>query len=191
MNKHRALPCIVGIAAVLGMPAAEAASVSLLPASSTVPLSDGTGTLELFMDFTDDPTIGGGIDLALSGPISFNSFTPSAYFSTVPEAGFTGYGAAAADADFEIHFGNFAGLSGLNKLGDVRVNLLGTGAGQVAININSAFGDFYSTGSIKQIVSLNGAQVNVVPLPATAWLFATGFGLVGGWRRLVGKPRRA
>lgn len=175
MNPRKTLSWVIALIAVSAMPAAQAASISLTPASSTVALSNGTTTLELFMDFTNDPTIGGGIDLDLSGPISLGpfAFAPSTYFTTIPDQGFSGFGTVNADADFEIHFGNFAGLSGANKLGDITVNLLGEGTGNIAIAINTEFGSFFSTSSVEQLVSLNGAQVNTVPLPASAWLFAT------------------
>ena len=116
--------------------AGQAASVYLTPASSTV-ISPGTTTLELFMDFTGDPTVGGGIDLDLSSGISVASFTPSAYWVAETDPFFSDYGTADADADYEIHFGNFAGLVGVNKLGDLTINLLGLGSQSIAMNINT------------------------------------------------------
>ncbi len=164
---------------------AQAASIYLSPASSSVPLSAGTVTLELFADFTNEPTVGGGIDLAFAGPTSLSGFTPSSWFTTVPDPAFTGYGSANADADFEIHFGNFAGLSGLNKLGDLTLNLSGLGQIQVAMAINSLYGDFFPTTGIDPLdVTLGGADVNVVPLPASVWLLGTAVAALAGRRRL-------
>jgi hypothetical protein len=167
---------------VLALPAAEAASVYLTPAGQTVNELAGPVTLGLYMDFTGDPTIGGGIDLDFQGPISVGSFTPTAYFTNTADPFFTGYGTADADNDFEVHFGNFAGLSGVNKLGDLSVNLLGPGAGTIAISINSTFGAFYNIGSVQQSVTLTGAGINVVPLPAGIWLLLTGVGALAGRR---------
>jgi len=167
-------------------PAVNASSVYLDPASSDVQLSDGTATLSLYMDFSDTLTVGGGIDLSLSGPISFNSFTPTAYFSGL-DSFFTGYSTANADGDLEVHFGDFAGLGGVNKLGDLTVNLNGLGTGNIGMNINSLYGDFYDTSSNLMSVSLQGAQINVVPLPAAAWLLMSALGLLLPGRRLIGK----
>ncbi len=172
-------------ATLLFATASQAASIYLTPAASTVPVSNGTTTLELFMDFTGESTIGGGIDLALTGPISIASFAPSSYFDTQTDAAFTGFGTADADNDFEIHFGNFAGLSGVNKLGDLTINLLGTGSGEILIGINSLFGQFFDTSSQPMVVQLDGAQLQIVPLPAAAWLFLSATGLLGGigWKK--------
>lgn len=168
----------------LSLPAAEAASVYLTPASQSVSAGSGPVTLQLFMDFTGTPTVGGGIDLDFLGPISVGTFTPTTYFTSTADPFFTGFGTANADNDFEVHFGNFAGLSGLNKLGDLSVNLLGAGAGQIVMSINSTYGDFYGTDSLKQTVTLSGADINVVPLPAGVWLLLTGVGALVG-RRLT------
>lgn len=159
--------------ALLCFSSSEASSAYLLPASSDVQLSAGTATLELFMDFTGTPTIGGGIDLDLTGPISFGFFTPSSYFNGLDSL-FSGHGITHADADYEIHFGDFAGLSGVNKLGDVNVNLLAMGIGQITLAINQYYGSFYGTNTEVMTVALDGAQVNIVPLPATAWMLLTG-----------------
>jgi hypothetical protein len=189
MNPRKSIVTIVLIACTLALPAVQAASVYLTPALQTVPSTDGTATLELFMDFTGDPTVGGGIDLALSGPISIVSFTPSAYFDTDTDPFFSGFGTAEADADFEVHFGNFAGLDGLNKLGDLTISLLGGGISSIAMNINSTFGEFFDIDSAPQVVALSGANINIsaVPVPAAIWFFASGLGLLGGFRRLTHK----
>lgn len=173
-----ALPLIA--AGLFAGAASQAASIYLTPASSTVSLASGSASFELFMDFTGTPTVGGGIDLDLTGPISIDTFTPSAYFTGSTDSSFSGFGTAAADADFEIHFGNFAGLSGLNKLGDLTVNLGGIGLGNIALAINQTYGSFYGTDSLEQAVTLSGAEVNVVPLPATAWMLLTGIGALVG-----------
>lgn len=160
---------------LLGISSSNAASLYLLPASSDVQLSAGTTTLELYMDFTGTPTIGGGIDLSLTGPISFASFTPSSYFAGLDSL-FSGHGSTNADGDYEIHFGDFAGLGGVNKLGDINVNLLAGGSGGIGLAINQFYGQFYDTNSLPMTVALNGAEVNIVPLPATVWMLLTGVG---------------
>jgi hypothetical protein len=174
---------LASIAALLIVTAApvHAASIYLSPASSAV--SSGPVILELFADFTDQATVGGGIDFNFGGPVASAGFAPSSWFTTATDPGFSGYGTANADQDYEVHFGNFAGLSGLNKVGDLTLNLNGTGLVQVALAINSVYGDFYPTAGNQPIaVALSGAEVNVVPLPASMWLLGTALVIVAGRR---------
>lgn len=178
----RQLARILSLALLLGTGSAHAASVFLTPASQLVPPGTSTVTLGLFMDFTGNPTVGGGIDLALSGPISLVSFTPSSFFTGTADPAFSGFGTAQADADFEIHFGSFSGLSGQNKLGDLTLSFVGIGTGSVSLAINSFYGDFISTLGNVQQVTLTGAQVSNVPLPAGAWLLLTGVAALAGRR---------
>ncbi len=171
----------VAILGGLSVSASEAASVYLSPASQNVNYTVGGSTsLALWMDFTGEPTIGGGIDLDFQGPISMGVFTPTSYFTSTADPAFSGHGTVDADNDYEIHFGSFAGLSGVNKLGDISVNLLGVGAGQILMSINSQYGSFYGIDSLEQTVNLSGASVtSAVPAPAGVWLLMTGLaGLV-------------
>lgn len=178
---------LLAAAALLGLSATAQAvvvppSIYVLPSSAEINILEGTATLELFMDFTGTPTVGGGIDLTATGAVSLLEFVPSDYFNTVPDPAFTGFGAELADGDLEIHFGNFGGLSGLNKLGDLVLSLNSVGPGNLNIAINPFFGDFFSTGAEKQDVNLSGASLQVVPVPAAAWLFVSAIGALGGMR---------
>lgn len=189
---------------------ASALAVYLSPASSTVDVAQGTTTLELFMDFTGTTSQGGGIVLDISGPLSFASFTPSAYFGSLDTvqvvsqcpgyvAGnpatycnpdtydFTGYGTAdkPASAEWEVHFGAFAGITGANKIGDITLDLTGVGLGTLALSASGEldFGPFVDLLGDPLEVDFIGAEVNAVPLPATAWLLPTAVGIAGVWRR--------
>jgi opacity protein-like surface antigen len=164
----------VAVLAGLSMSASQAASVYLTPGSQTVSVLDGSTSVELWMDFTGEPTIGGGIDLDFQGPISMGVFTPSSYFSNTADPGFTGHGTELADNDYEIHFGDFAGLSGNNKLGDISVNLTGAGLGTISLAINDTYGFFYGIDYLEQTLDLSGADINAVPAPAGVWLLLTG-----------------
>jgi len=182
-----AVAVLAGIAAT----SANALSISALPATQDVLATDGTATIDIVMNF-EEQSIGGGIIIDLSGPIAFVSFAPSAYFNTLnttnDDTDFTGFGTAnkPADTDFEIHLGNFGGLGGNQVLGTLTVSLTdsGTGVIDLAISPDIFYGGFFSLLAEEQNVTLNDASINsVVPLPTTAWLFATGMGLVGFWRR--------
>jgi hypothetical protein len=169
----------------------QAPAIYVLPSSAEISLSEGTATLELFMEFTDTPTVGGGIDLTATGAVSLLEFIPSNYFNGIadplnptplPDPAFTGFGTALADGDLEIHFGNFTGLSGLNKLGDLVLSLDSVGPGNLNIGINTFFGVFFSTSGSEQDVFLSGASLQVVPVPAAAWLFLSAVGGLAGLR---------
>lgn len=173
----------VALVAGLSIPASQAASVYLTPASVNgiydPNAASNTVSVELWMDFTGEPTIGGGIDLDFQGPISMGVFTPTSYFTSTADPDFTGHGTADADNDYEIHFGNFAGLSGVNRLGDISVNLLGAGEGRILLSINRLYGVFYGTDFLSQDVDLlpeGGAAItaSAVPAPAGVWLLLTG-----------------
>jgi hypothetical protein len=154
------------------MSVAEAASVYLDPADEIViSTPGGSASIGLWMNFTGEPTLGGGIDLDFQGPISMGVFTPTSYFAAL-DSTYTGHGTELADNDYEIHFGtdSSAGLSGINKLGDISVNLLGVGTGKILMSINSEYGFFYGTDYLEQDVTLVGA----VPAPAGVWLLLTG-----------------
>lgn len=187
---------LAAAAVLMGLSAGTHASIVppaiyVLPSSAQINLSEGTATLELFMDFRDNPTVGGGIDLTVTGAVSLLEFLPSDYFkgigpSPVPDPAFTGFGSDNADGDLEIHFGNFSGLTGVNKLGDLVLSLNSVGAGDLAIGFNTFYGGFFGTNGFGQDVSLFGASLQVVPVPAAAWLFVSALGVLG-----VARVRRA
>ena len=108
--------------------------------------------------------------------------TPSRYFTNTADPDLTDHGTENADNDYQIHFGNFAGLSGVNKLGDITVNLLGSGLGSISLAINTFYGGFFGTDflSIDVDVSDEAAiTASAVPAPAGVWLLLTGLaGLV-------------
>lgn len=172
-----------GVLAGLSVSVSEAASVYLSPASQVniydpnASASENTVSVGLWMDFTNEPTIGGGIDLDFQGDISMGVFTPSSYFTGTADPDFTGHGTTYADADYEIHFGGFSGLSGVNKLGDISVNLLDIGEGSIRLAINSYWGGFYGIDLKPMSVDLSrGAQItaSAVPAPAGVWLLLSG-----------------
>jgi hypothetical protein len=139
-NKKLKSLLAVSMLAGLSMSAAEAASVyhgrrpvseRIYDSSAAVYPGKHTVSIELWMDFTGEPTIGGGVDLDLQGPISMGCLHAERAISPIRLIRtFTGHGTVNADNDYQIHFGNFAGLSGVNKLGDITVNLLGAGTWQ-------------------------------------------------------------
>lgn len=177
--KLRALP-LASVAALavcaLATPV-RAASVYLSPAAASgVPGS--TLTFDLVMDFApSEATLGGSIDIDLvnlTGGIGLISFTPSAWFNTAPDPAFSGHGTLRADADYEVHFGNFNGLSGVNVVGTLSVNLLSAGTAELRLAPNTFWGGFFGIDSQPQSVAMTGVNVTVVPEPSTALLWLLG-----------------
>lgn len=171
-------------AALLAASSAQALSISLTPASRDVSPGQAT-TFDLVMDF-EAQSLGGGIIFDFSGPISFTGFTPSAYFNSLNTAAddtdFTGFGTTTkpASAEFELHLGNFAGISGQNVLGQLAFTTTGSGTGIIDLSISpdNFYGGFFDFQGNEQTVALGDAQINAnaIPLPATAWLFLAGIG---------------
>ena len=174
---------LLATAAMIAASSASALSISATPSSQSV-LSGTQVTVNLSMSF-EAQSIGGGIIFDFSGPISFVSFTPSAYFNSLNtdpsgDTDFTGFGGnnKPASAEFEVHLGSFSGISGNNDLGTLTLLTTGAGLGIVDLSVSPAnfYGGFLDLVGTPQTVAFNDAQINVVPLPATAWLFLAGMG---------------
>lgn len=190
--KNRIIAGLVigGFAATFGS-AADAASVYLSPAQQVVsPSFTGPLSFDLFMDFAGtESTVGGGVDISLDSRLSLIQFSPSGYFSAVADPAFSGSGTQFADGAYEVHFGSFNGLSGLNNLGTLTVSVLQSlqnSPANVDLAINNHWGNFYSAINFQpQDVILTGAVV-AVPEPDMLWLLLGGLGVLGLVRRRYG-----
>lgn len=183
-------PIRIAAAAALGLAAlqVQAASIFFEPAQQAANPGDVV-SFDLVMDFAlDEATLGGGIDLDVSDNLSFIGFTPSSWFTTVPDPAFTGFGTEHADAEYEIHFGHFNGLSGRNVLGSIEVQVLDlTDPGRLDLAENIFWGGFYGVDLQQQHPTLTGATVTAVPEPATALLWLLGAaGVAARQRRRAG-----
>ncbi|MBC7938783.1 MAG: PEP-CTERM sorting domain-containing protein [Chitinophagaceae bacterium] len=173
---------------------AHAASIYFTPAHDEGPPGSMLA-FNLMMNFAPaEATLGGGIDIDLvnlTGGISFFSFTPSAWFNTVPDPAFSGHGTLRADADYEVHIGEFNGMSGTHELGTLTINLVSEGRAELRLATNTFFGGFFGINSLPQTVTMTGATVTVVPEPSTAMLWLIGAGAMGAMarRRLTSASR--
>ncbi|MBC7938774.1 MAG: PEP-CTERM sorting domain-containing protein [Chitinophagaceae bacterium] len=190
---HHLLSLAAAALCALAAPA-QAASISLAPPEHTG-LPGTTAAFDLIMNFAPtEATLGGSVDIDLvdlTGRISFVSFTPSAWFNTVPDPAFSGHGTLRADADYEVHMAEFNGLSGTHVLGTVTVNLISEGTAELRLATNSFWGGFFGINSQPQAVTMTGATVTIVPEPSTALLWLLGAGTLGALarRRPCGAPR--
>lgn len=156
-----------------------AASLFLDPAGTDTPVGD-EAALTLMMDFaSNEATIGGGVDIDLTGPLSFVSFVPSAYFTSAADPAFSGHGSTHADGDYEVHFGHFNGLSGRHALGVLTVRLEGVGQGHVNLSANSFWGGFYRADDGAAMAPSFAGAVVPVPEPASVAMLLAGLAAIG------------
>lgn len=190
--------------AAMSASATQAESIYISP-TDTPATPGGTASVGLFMDFGSTLAVGGQVLIDLQGPISISGFTPSAYFNTLLAGFATNYGSTGnlpVDAEFQVSISTpftLCGsvpcpslITGQQKLGDLNFNV---GAGLSALDqgiITLSEGDGFGGRGQSFAVDLTGADINMVftggtisavPIPATVWLFATGMGLAGFWRR--------
>lgn len=185
-NKFRALLTLMP-ALYLMSGQVQAATVSLNPLAQNVALGDLV-SLQLNMDFTGDPTLGGGIDILYNGSLlNFVSFTFSSVLGDDPS--FRRQPDIQTNKLNGLAFGNFGGLSGSSVIGTLLFNTLGAGTVNLTLAENSLpAGGFFSAASFNpQVVTFTGASVNIspVPEPVSGWLFLSGLAVVMGWRKMA------
>lgn len=181
----KVFPFAIGALLCVLSAAASAVSISLSPLTSSVPLGNQV-SLQLNMDFSADPTLGGGVDITFDNILlSFASFTFNSTLGDDPSLQrqpdvtpglLTGLG-----------FGNFNGLSGPSVVGTLIFNTQAPGIALLSLADNgSPVGPFYSANtSNPQTVNYTGASVTIspVPLPGALWLMGSGAGLMCAFGR--------
>jgi hypothetical protein len=198
---HRLLALTTALAFSSG---AQALSIFVAPSDQAVEPTATTTSVELHLDFGTTFAAGGQILIDLEGPISIASFTPSAFFNSLIGGGsnFSSTDLLPPDAEFQITLitpttvcpGGVVCpslITGEQKIGDLNLNITGDlnqELGRILLSEGDGFGGRDRswaedlTGALLTIDYGNGT-VSPIPLPATAWLFATGFGVAAYWRR--------
>lgn len=165
----------------------NAATVSFSETSVTAGIGDII-TLDVLMNFTDDPTLGGGTDIFYDASVlSFQSFD----FGTTTLPLDVSFNRTPDELTNELEglaFGNFNGLTGPGVVGTLTFQAIALGDTSLSMAVTSEAlkgGDFISEADYSvQLVTFGSANVNVVPVPAAVWLFGSGLlGLVGVARR--------
>ena len=169
---------------LLALAGAQAASLRLEPAAGAAAVG-ATVDLALWMDFSDDPTLGGGVDLVFDatllqpGGFSFDAgFADDPAFRRLPDAG--------AGVLSGLAFGHFNGLPGPARVGSYSLQVLAPGLATLTLAVNAEpVGGFYSAVSFgPQAPGLSGAalQLAPVPEPAAAALWLLGLAALAGLR---------
>jgi hypothetical protein len=183
---------IAGIVLVIGVSAAQAATISLSPTSAEAP-QGGQVAFDLIANFGADSPIGGAIDIQWGDPsvITFASFAFDSGFGVPPrDAAFDILDTQSSNL-VSVGFGNFSGISIPTDtvIGTIRFNTVGAPGTETAIQLQDSakWGGFYDTTGAPISVSYSGATAKVaaVPLPVASWLFLSGLGTLAG----IGRQR--
>jgi len=162
----------------------DAASISLTPQAQTVD-AGGSLLLDLTMDFSDDPTVGGGVDifydaskLTYVGFVFNSGWGNDAFYNRQPDN-------IAGELN-GLAFGSDVGVSGPATVGTLTFTA-GPGQWTTALTMaanDSPAGGFYSARTFTlQTVSYQGATASTVPLPGAVWLLGSGLAAMVGLRR--------
>ena len=191
------------IAAVFMSAVCSAQAVSLSIATSTPSVMVGdTIDLQILMDFSDDPTIGGGFDIIFDPSLVsyvLNSYITDPSLGSDPDLTRDDNPAvlnSALRVDIESDrlagaaFGDFVGLTGPATVGSLSfiADTVGVAVFNLGASTSSAVGGFFGTDFNEQFPDFGSVTVDIgtpeVPLPAAVWLFGSGLlGLIGMARR--------
>lgn len=172
----------------MGIPSVFASTISLIPSSAEVIIPTQI-IMDLQMDFSDDPTVGGGLDIFYNDSlVDFVSFVPNLAlgdpdFSRIPDD--DGLGMLEG-----LAFGDFGGLSGPASVGTLTFDTLMPGTAVFTMGETT---DPLKGGGFISAVTFSGqdpmfvgasVKISAVPVPAAVWLFGSGLlGLVSVARR--------
>jgi hypothetical protein len=166
---------IVYISLIGGSQAAN--SLSLIASTPTV-TAGSQATFELWMDFSGDPTLGGGVDVIFDkfingNQLSFSSYTPEALGDpSLINAPTVNANGKSLDG---ITFGDvITGLEGPAWVGTLVFDTLAAGNYTLSLIDSVDAGGFFSFSGTPQSPTYTPASLTVtpsaVPLPSAAWL---------------------
>lgn len=175
----------------LTMSGAYAASIDLAPGNQNVTVGDAV-KVELNMDFTGDPTLGGGVDVFYdSSLLDFTGFNFNAALGDDPA-----FRRLPNELPNELNglaFGSFGGLAGPVNVGALTFTALAPGHVDFTMMLNDtpAGGFFSAVTSMPQTVNLTGSALDIhpVPLPAAFWMLLSGLGMLGTLKKVARKDK--
>jgi hypothetical protein len=193
--KTSCLTALFATVALIVSAGVDAASISLLPSSSSV-AQNGTFTIDLALDAADAPGSHPGLFLGQvtidfdPAKLAYQGFVysaPASQYTFGPTTGTSGSRQTVAL--------DFKDATDTSTIGVFTFKAIGSpGATTVGI-ADDPFNPFLNKWPTDQPFNpaLNGTSIDIsaVPLPATAWLFATGFALIGIRQRFDRKTSTA
>ncbi len=174
----------------------KASSVSVVPAGQTVVNVGDTFVLDLIIDFSASPTLGGGIDINYdSTMVEFVKFEFDSDFLKLSDPLLTCPGANNCSPIDQtgkgkvenIVLGNFMGIDNKHTVGTLSYILNDYAFTSINPAVTTASGGPFVSATTNEPMSLNLYGVNLhngvisqsggipsVPIPATMWLFISG-----------------
>lgn len=186
MLKTRILPVLAALVLTAIGTTATANVISLAPAGQSATIGD-TVSFDVNIDFINT-TVGGAFDVFYDDSIlSFSSFEfDLGFLGPVADPAFTFLPDDSVSGVLNgIAFGSFDGISGQHLIGTLTFETIDAGVAVLGMDTNVApWGGFFSADDASELVVVYGpGKVHVVPIPAAAWLFASGLGLLAGVAR--------
>lgn len=157
---------------------ASAATITVVPGNTDV-LPGASISFDLIANFGGDLTVGGATDLMWdSAVLSFDGFAFSSALAAPIRDSFFDVIDEQSSSLFSVGFGNFAGISLPTDtiIGTISFLVIGAigSSTDIALSDSIKWSGYLDLGGTPIDVSYAGTSVNVVPLPAGAWLILSG-----------------
>jgi hypothetical protein len=179
----------MSVLALTGVTSVQAADNVFLTESNPI-LAGAGGTLSLNIAGNfNTPTDGGGFTFSWDpGVLTYTGLTIADTTIGGPWDTFSSFDASSAASGTVDNIFVIAdaapGASGAFDIATVNFNVVGALGSSTDITIADVFGGWSATGtSLPITVDYTAGQVNVVPLPAAAWLMLSSLGVLGAVRR--------